>query len=180
MDRFSISGKTLGTRIAAVGVALGGIALLAAMALTVADIVMRNLGFTSILGLVELTGMAVIFVACLGLSYCFLISGHVVVDIATAGLSERVLRKIDAAWTLVGGLALSALTYQVGLEGLRVSESGETTPALAWSLLVYFVPAVVGFGAAAVTCFALGFKGLLTPGPDTDDNPLDTPSDTQA
>jgi len=179
MDRFPISGKTLGTRLAAVGVALGGIALLAAMALTVADIVIRNLGFTSILGLVELTGMAVILVACLGLSYCFLIGGHVVVDIATAGLRPSVIRRIDAVWTLVGGFALSALTYQVAVEGSRVADSGETTPALAWSLLVYFIPAVVGFGGAALTCFALGLKGLLTRNPGGDDA-SDSTSDANA
>ena len=179
MDRFDIARKTLGSRAAAAGVALGGIALVAAMALTVADIVIRNLGFESIRGLVELTGMAVIFVACLGLSYCFLIGGHVVVDIATAGLRPGVIRRIDAAWTLVGGLALAALTYQVAREGLRVADSGETTPALGWSPLIFFVPAVIGFAGAAITCFALAWRGILTASDGCDDDDRPALSDTQ-
>lgn len=180
MDRFPISGKAAGTRLAGMGVALGGLALLAAMGLTVADIVVRNLGFNSILGLVELTGMAVIFVACLGLSYCFMISGHVVVDIATAGLKPSVIRRIDAVWTVVGGCALTLLTYQVALEGSRVRETGETTPALAWSLLVYFVPAIVGFAGAALTCFILGVRGIFLPDIRDDAEAPDTTPGSQA
>ncbi len=179
MDRFSISAKTAGTRLAGAGVALGGLALLAAMGLTVADIIVRNLGFNSILGLVELTGIAVIFVACLGLSYCFMISGHVVVDIATVGLKPSVIRRIDAVWTLVGAAALALLTYQVAIEGSRARETGETTPALAWSLLVYFVPAIVGFAGAALTCFVLGVRGLFLPDGQDDSDPPDATRDSQ-
>ena len=146
-------------RVSGLAAAIGGAALIGIMLMTVADIAGRHLGFTAIRGLAEWSGLATILLATFGLSYCFLVGGHIVIDIATAWMKPAVVRRIDAAWSAAGGLLLLALAVQVAREGLASARSGETSAALAWSPLAYALPAAAGFAGGALTCLVLAFLG---------------------
>ncbi len=159
MERFRLSSRSAGARLSGIAAAIGGAALLGITLLTVADIVGRHLGFAAVRGLTEWSGLATILLACSGLSYCFLVGGHIVIDIATGWMKPATVRRIDAAWSAIGSLLLFVLAIQVAREGFASARSGETSAALAWSPLVYALPAAAGFAGGAVTCLAMAFRG---------------------
>jgi TRAP-type C4-dicarboxylate transport system permease small subunit len=146
-------------RLSGIAAAIGGAALIGIMLMTVADIAGRHLGFPAIRGLAEWSGLATILLATFGLSYCFLVGGHIVIDIATAWMKPGTVRRIDAAWSAAGALVLLVLAIQVAREGVASAQSGETSAALAWSPLVYALPAAAGFAGGAVTCLVMAFLG---------------------
>lgn len=104
-----------------------GVLLLAIMALTVADVISRNLRDRSIVGTVDITTMLLVAVAYLGLASGELERRHVSVELFETRFSPRVrvaLSVVRAA--LLGALGL-LITW--GLTGVLLSaiDRGETT-----------------------------------------------------
>lgn len=159
MARFQLASRSFGGRISGLAAAIGGAALMGIMLMTVADIIGRHLGLPAIRGLTEYSGLAVILLACFGLSYCFLVGGHIVIDIATGWMKPAAVRRLDAAWSCAGAVILLVLAVQVGREGLASARSGEMSAALAWSPLIYALPAAAGFAGAAIASLGIALLG---------------------
>jgi TRAP-type C4-dicarboxylate transport system permease small subunit len=81
--------------------AIGGIALIVLMTITVVDIVGRNLGILYLQGVIEISNLTIVFLGFLGLAYCFNVGGHIVVDLATATAPPRLNMILDGIWNVV-------------------------------------------------------------------------------
>lgn len=157
--------RTLAARLVAVLAAIGGAALLAIMAITVFDIASRSIGLGSVKGLVEYSAVTIVCLACLGAGFCFAKNGHIVVDLATARLKPRLLQLIDAVWLMVAGAMLALMAALIWREGMLRVAKNEETAALAWSPMVYHVPATLGLAVAAIVCTALALRGFAGAAP---------------
>jgi TRAP-type C4-dicarboxylate transport system permease small subunit len=142
-----------------IGAVVAGAALLGLAAVTMAEVVARAFGYTLVSGVIELSNMTVLFLGFFGLPYCFLVGGHITVDIATQNTPDSFNRALDRLWNIVAGLFLLLMAGLVGANGITLQQSGETSATLQWSPLVFHVPAVIGMVLAAVTCLVLGWRG---------------------
>ena len=140
--------------------AVGGIALVALMTITVVDIVGRNLGILYLQGVIEISNLTIVFLGFLGLAYCFNVGGHIVVDLATATASPRIVLALDGFWNLVAAGLYALMAVLLWNEGFSEAASGEVSANLQWSPLTFFLPCVLGAAATSVTCLALGIKAF--------------------
>jgi TRAP-type C4-dicarboxylate transport system permease small subunit len=138
--------------------AVGGIALVVLMMITVVDIVGRNLGILYLQGVIEISNLTIVFLGFLGLAYCFNVGGHIVVDLATSTAPARVTMALDGFWHLVAAGIYALMAVLLWREGFRTADSGEVSANLQWSPLTFFLPCVLGAAVTAITCLALGIK----------------------
>ena len=138
--------------------AIGGIALIVLMTITVVDIVGRNLGILYLQGVIEISNLTIVFLGFLGLAYCFNVGGHIVVDLATATAPPRLNMILDGIWNVVASGIYALTAFLVLNEGLATAASGEVSANLQWSPLTFFLPCVLGAAVTSVTCLALAIK----------------------
>lgn len=131
---------------------VGGAALVGLMAITVIDIAGRNAGVLYLQGVIEFSNVTVVCLGMLGLGYCFIRGGHIVVDLATMSTPPRLNRALDALWLAVAAVVLGAMAVLMWQEGWSLHASGEVSDNLGWSPLVFYIPASSGAGIAALTC----------------------------
>jgi TRAP-type transport system small permease protein len=139
---------------------LGGLALVVMMAVTVADIVGRNLGLFYLQGVIEISNVTVVFLGFIGLAHCFNVGGQIVVDLATMNAPPRLNRLLDSAWLLVAAMIYLVMAWLMWGEGMAAQESGAVSDNLEWSPLTFFAPAVLGALVTALTCLWLAISGL--------------------
>ena len=143
------------------GAVLAGVVLCALAVITIADVVMRAFGLELFTGMVEVSNLTVLCLGFFALPYCFMVRGHIVVDIATASAPERFNRRLEGLWNLVAAAFLAAAAVFVLQSGLGLQAAGERSATLQWSPLVFHVPAVIGLAVAALTCAVLGVRALF-------------------
>lgn len=88
---------------------LAGIALIAMMLFTVADVVLRGIG-RPVAGSFEIIGWLSAAAMTLALGYTQLHKGHVAIDLLTRGLPPRARAAVDVAVGLLGLLLFIAVT----------------------------------------------------------------------
>ena len=139
----------------AVGFALGGALVLAAMALmSTASILGRWLLSRPIPGDYELSQLGIAIAVAAFLPYCTLRGGHVLVDFLTARAPARLRAALDAA----GSIAIAAVGFLVawrlalGMADLR--QYGETTMVLAIPTWYAYVPMVASFALLGLVAVA--------------------------
>lgn len=145
------------TRIAAW---IGGAALILLMAVTVIDIAGRNAGVLYLQGVIEISNITVVCLGMLGLGYCFVRRGHIVVDLATMATPPRFNRVLDTLWLIVGAGLLGLMAWLMWAEGWSLHASGEESDNLQWSPLVFYIPAATGAAIAALTCAILAVAAM--------------------
>jgi TRAP-type C4-dicarboxylate transport system permease small subunit len=132
----------------------GGVALVAAMLLTVLDVVLRHTLNAPLRGTFELTELAMAGIAFLGLAHAQHLGEHITIDLLYERLPPSGRRALDRLSRLVSLLVAGTVTWQLlGYLG-RMRASGETTGVL--GLPVY--PAV-GLAGAGFGLFALALLG---------------------
>ena len=141
--------------------AVGGIALIVLMTITVVDIVGRNLGILYLQGVIEISNLTSVFLGFLGLAYCFNVGGHIVVDLATATAPQRFNMILDGIWNVVASGIYALAAVLIFNEGMLTAESGEVSANLQWSPLTFFLPCALGAAVTSVTCLALAIKTFL-------------------
>jgi TRAP-type C4-dicarboxylate transport system permease small subunit len=139
----------------AVGFALAGALVLAAMALmSTASILGRWLFARPIPGDYELSQLGTAIAVAAFLPYCTLRGGHVLVDFLAARAPERLRAALDAA----GSAAIAAVGFLVawrlalGMADLRLY--GETTMVLAIPTWYAYLPMVPSFALLGVVALA--------------------------
>lgn len=140
--------------------ALGGLALLYMMAITVADIAGRSLGVFTIDSGVEQTELLMVAIGFLGLASCLRIRGNIVVDIATHRLSPRVNTLIDAFWLLVTAGVLILLAVLVLQNGIEADAEGQRTELLGLSPLVGHLVGAIGMIAGALVALVIACRDI--------------------
>jgi TRAP-type C4-dicarboxylate transport system permease small subunit len=147
---------------------IAGLALLYMMMLTVLDIFGRSFGLFTIDSGVEQSELLMVVVCFFGLARCVQFEGHIVVDVATGHLPDRVNRLIDAFWLLVMAATVALLGYLVYGNGIALDRSGRTTEILGISPLIGHTIAAVGMGVTMLLALNLA-AGIVRRGGRADE-----------
>jgi TRAP-type C4-dicarboxylate transport system permease small subunit len=139
---------------------LGGWVVVALMAYTVLDVVMRycfNNPFSSSLEVTEFAMSAIVF---LGIAYCGWLGGHVAVDIFERPLDHPRLRFVPIVLTFVGALLFIAIAWLTMDEAIATMH--RVSNMLRWPH--YPFQFVVAFGSAmyAIVLFVQCFRMIRT------------------
>ncbi|MEM8630649.1 MAG: TRAP transporter small permease [Pseudomonadota bacterium] len=140
------------TQIAAVWALVGGVFLIAIMAVTsvnagaflldrLAALTGGNVAGLS--GYEDFVSLAVACAAMTFLPYCQVRSGHIVVDLFANLLSPRLQRALDRLW-LAATVALCVfLTYWMGVGLAEVRSDGVLSPILGWPVWPSYIPGIL-------------------------------------
>ena len=133
---------------------VAGAALLAILALTVADITFRFLFNNPVSGTVEVTAAVLVVVVYLGLAYSEDLGDHITVDLIYERIGPRTRVVFDYfAWAL-SVVVLSLMSFQLYHFALRQRESGAQTPVLEWPIWPFAIVAAFGTALYAVAVLA--------------------------
>ena len=147
---------------------LAGAALVILMLITILDIVARRAGFFSVRGIVEISTMAVVLIGFLALPNSFLLGGHIVVDLATSRLPERVNRRIDAGWLGVAACLLAFVAYRMWVATLKNYHEGAVSLDLQAPMVAFWLPATIGISLAPMACLIAMYRNWNSmPGSET-------------
>lgn len=122
----------------------GALVLLACVAMTVVNVVMRNFLASSILGSVELTELAVVWAAFLTIPLCFAYGTHISVDFVTTNLGDRVQLTLRAIGTIVAGAVMLGYAWWGGQQAIEQIRSGQSTTTLGLGMAWFWIPVVYG------------------------------------
>lgn len=100
---------------------LGGWVIIALMAYTVADVILRYIFNRPFSGSIEVTEFAMSAIVFLGIAYCGWLGGHVAVDILERPLENPKLRFVPVLLTLTGAVLFAAIAW------LTIDEALATT-----------------------------------------------------
>jgi len=159
--------------IARVLVTLAAACLLFLIGVTMLDIVTRTFAWFQVRGVLELSSLTMTLLAYFGLAWGFLRKAHIVVDLATGHLSDRIKARVDRFWIGISAAWLAILACSVWQAGYTAHEYGERTVALGWSPLATSIPASLGLALAAVTCLLIAVSGRYDDGQEA--SPEGTP-----
>ena len=137
---------------------LAGAALVFLMLVTVFDVMMRRTGLLSVQGIVEMSTMAVVLIGFLALAYSFLLGGHIVIDLATAWLSPRANRNLDAFWLIVYSICLLFLSVMMWRATWKIYLDEAVSLDLQLPMVMFWIPASLGMSLASVGCFVAAFS----------------------
>ncbi len=151
---------------AAVAVARwGGVAslilIVAAGALTVADIVSRSTLGSGILGTTDLVQLLVMAAAFCAIPYGFFADTHVSVDLLTDGLKPRSLAALKGCSALMGALLLVGMAWYGGVQAKLEAGYGDTSSTIEIPKLYYWVWLVGGSAVAAVAAVMVAARHLM-------------------
>lgn len=136
----------------------GAAVALATGFMTVTSVAGRALGGRPIAGDVELTQFGIALAISLGLAWCQLMGGNIIVDFFTARLRERHLRRLDGIGCGLVALMCALLAWRTGVGALAVREAGETS--MIRSLPMWWVYASLAPGLGLAALVALVQAGL--------------------
>jgi TRAP-type C4-dicarboxylate transport system permease small subunit len=137
---------------------LGGWVVVALMAYTVLDVVMRycfNNPFSSSLEVTEFAMSAIVF---LGIAWCGWIGGHVAVDILERPLENPRLRFVPVILTFVSGLLFVASAWLTVDEALATM--GRASNMMRWPHYPFQFIVALGSAMYAVVLFIQAFRML--------------------
>jgi len=141
---------TLLRRVALVFALAGSAVALATGLMTVVSVVGRS-GFRSpIPGDVELTQFGIALAISLGLAWCQLHGGNIIVDFFTQRVRERSRRRLDGIGALLMAAMCSLLAWRTAVGAMAVRDANETSMILALPMWWVYVSLAPGLGLAAV------------------------------
>lgn len=112
------------------GGALCLLLVLAAGAVTVADIALRQTTGRGILGATDFTQLLVMAAAFAAIPYGFFADAHVAVDLATDGLPPRALAAVKAAGALLGAALLTGVGVHGWFQAVVEAGYGDSTSTI--------------------------------------------------
>ena len=142
---------------------LGTAAFLVAVGLTVTDIALRSVSGLTVHGLTDIVTLCTMVGAMLAIPYGFATDQHVSIDVFTtrmpAGL-QRGLRVFAAllAFAFLGG----AFWYAIA-QMMTAYTYGDRSQSIGIPMVWYWLPLLLGLGAAALVNLYLAMRGILRP-----------------
>jgi TRAP-type C4-dicarboxylate transport system permease small subunit len=150
----------------------GGVAslilILAAGALTVADIVSRSALGGGILGTTDLVQLLVMAAAFCAIPYGFFADSHVSVDLLTDGLGPRTLAALKGFSALLGALLLIGMAWYGGVQAKLEAGYGDMSSTIEIPKLYSWVWLVGGSVVAAVAAVLVAARHLIVAGGGAD------------
>jgi TRAP-type C4-dicarboxylate transport system permease small subunit len=141
---------------------IGGWVVLALMAYTVADVILRYVFNRPFSGSIEITEFAMAAIVFLGIAYCGWLGGHVAVDILERPLEDPRLRFVPVFLTFIGGLLFAAIAWLTADEAL--STMNRVSNMMHWPHYPFQLIVALGSAMYAVVLFIQSFR-MLRPGP---------------
>jgi TRAP-type C4-dicarboxylate transport system permease small subunit len=159
-DRNAIEFGTFGRRLfslSKVFAIVGGLAMVAIVALAIVSIVGRKLAATPVTGDVEIMQfIAAPAIACF-FAYCHLIDGDVRVDFVSDHLPPGFQRALKIAGSALLGLVAVLLAWRTAVGAVSLFEAGETSALLSWRIWISQALVVPGFALQAVAGLYMAF-----------------------
>lgn len=147
---------------------IAGLALVLLMAVTIFDIVTRHLHIVSMRGAVEIATLAVIMIGALALPISFIQGGHIVIDLVTQALPDRIKNWVDAFWFAVMGLGLAYFAVKMWGATLNSYKVGDYSLDLHLPMVYFWIPASLGFTFTPFAILAAVYRKLRRPVRDGD------------
>lgn len=141
----------------AMAVAAGWI-LLALMAYTVLDVVLRYVFNAPFRGSLETTQFAMSLIVFLAIAYCGWTGGHIAVDLFEAALDRPALRFLPAAVALTGAVLLAAVAWQTAVEAIATTH--RVSNMMRWPYYPFRLVAAFGSAAFALVLLVQGVQAL--------------------
>ncbi len=139
--------------------AVAGIALIAMMLFTVADMVLRAFGHP-VAGSYEVIGWLSAVAMALALGYAQLHKGHVAIDLVVERLRPRTKAAVEALTTLASLLLFVAVAWYVASYGLVLHESGSLSETLKAIVYPWVYVVAIGCGGLALALLADFLRAL--------------------
>jgi TRAP-type transport system small permease protein len=132
---------------------IASVVMFALMCLTVADILIRKLLNTSILGTVELTELMMVVIVFFALGLSEMKDAHIKVDIFTEKLKRRTRRMLDVATQFLGFLLFAFMTVSVFRNAVTMQGVGEVTQDLWIPKYPFLYLTALGCAVLSLTLF---------------------------
>lgn len=133
------------------GLALAGTAaLLVAVALTVADIVLRSTGGGGVPGMVDIVQLCVMVSAMLAIPFGFPTDQHVAIDIFTIRMPAYVQRVLRVFAAVLGIGFLAGVFWFSTRQALVEAGYGDRSQTIGIPMIWYWVPLLVGMALAVL------------------------------
>ncbi|MSQ73415.1 MAG: TRAP transporter small permease [Betaproteobacteria bacterium] len=137
---------------------LAGVSLVILISITAIDIVGRNAGLFSVRGVIEISTMAVVLIGFLALPHSFIVGGHIVVDLATLHVPERINNRIDAFWLVVAAICLAFVAWLMWGAAFKAWKEDALSLDLQAPMAIFWFPAAIGMTLAPVACLMAAFR----------------------
>jgi TRAP-type C4-dicarboxylate transport system permease small subunit len=128
-------------------------ALAGLMLLITANVILRTVFKSPLLGTYDLTGFFTAIVIGCGLAFCSLENGHIEIGIFVDKLRGRSRRSIQAAGKIVSCLVLFVYTYALAALALRLMQAGELSVTTRTPLFPFVLILSGCFALFAATVF---------------------------
>lgn len=138
---------------------IAGIAVIAMMLLSTADVVLRRFG-KPIPGTYELVGFLGTIVVSFALGFTSLEKGHIAVELLVSKLPLRTQLAIETFTNLFSFLIFGLMTYQAVIYTLDIRKSGEVSSTLQMPIYPFIFGMALGFGLLSLILIADFIKSL--------------------
>lgn len=138
----------------------GALALMAVVALTVTNAVLRSFFSSPILGADEVAKLLSLFAVVSFLPVSFFDEHHLEIDMVMRALGDRVYRMVGIGAAFLVAFFLAAMTWQLGLYAANARASGDATWFLALKTWPWWVAACVILAVAFVAQAIVVFRRL--------------------
>jgi TRAP-type transport system small permease protein len=123
------------------------------MVITAADVFVRKVFNTSILGTVELTELSMVAIIFFSLAECQVHDGHIKVDLVLKSFSKRTQAVFDVITQTICFLLFSLMTWALYLHAVGMREGGEITLDLGLPKYPLVYVACIGSALLAAVLF---------------------------
>jgi TRAP-type C4-dicarboxylate transport system permease small subunit len=145
---------------------LGVVCLCLAVGLTIVDVALRRTAGVAIVGVADLTQLAVMYAVYFGIVYAFIDRSHVAVTVVTDLLGPRVKSLVSAFWWGVGIPVLCFMAYAAWQQAAMQYQFGDLSQTIGIPMSFYWAPVLIGL-ALSVPASLVAIWRDLTEVPDT-------------
>ena len=152
--------ESLNTFLNKILIILGGIAVLALMAVATANVVLRifHIPFT---GAYEIVGFLGAIVIAFALGYTQIRKNNIVVDILTEKFPKKLNRVLDGVNYFITMIFFAIVSWQVSLWGMKIWESHEVSETLKIIYHPFIFSVSLGFAVLSLTLIVDFLKTIL-------------------
>lgn len=136
---------------------LGSTALLACVAITVSDVVLRNFFAGTIRGALEITQLCIMWAAFLTIPLGFAHGNHISVEVVLSALPRNIKGLMQGLFTLIGAAVLLAYLWWGGAQAVEAFERHELTSTIGIPIWLYWVPVLFGMALSAACAVMVAF-----------------------
>lgn len=137
-------------RFAKIMALIGTVPLLLAVGLTVLDIVLRSVSSMTVHGLTDIVTLCTMFGAIFAIPYGFAMDQHVVIDVFTSRLPDRVERSLMMLAAFLSLVFLGGVCWFSSQQMITEYGYGDRSQSIGIPMIWYWLPLIAGIGVSAL------------------------------